>query len=308
MKITVLGAGAMGSLYGGLLAEAGNDVWLLDIWKEHVDAIHERGLSIEGISGTRSIKNLHATGTPADIGQSELVIVFVKSTLTDLAVRESKELIGADTTILTLQNGLGNIEKIASVAAQERIIAGTTAHGATVLEAGSIQHAGRGPTIIGEIDGRSTARLDAVVDLLNDANIETTASQNVVGLIWDKLLVNVGINALTAITRLKNGQLIEFKETEEILELAVNEAMTVAQVKGIQLSHADPVAHTKEICKLTADNTASMLQDVLHKRKTEIEMINGAIVREGKQLGLQTPINTVLANIVSVIQRYSETS
>ena len=305
MKITVLGAGAMGSLYGGLLAEAGNEVWLLDIWKEHVDAIQERGLSIEGISGNRSIKNIHATVTPSDIGPSEIMVVFVKSTLTDRAVRESQELMGTDTTILTLQNGLGNIEKIASVVAQDRIIAGTTAHGATILGAGSIRHAGRGPTIIGEIDGRSTARLAALVNLLNDANIETTVSDNVVGLIWDKLLVNVGINALTAITRLKNGQLIEFKETEEILELAVTEALTVAQAKGITLSHADPVAHTKEVCKLTAENTASMLQDVLRKRTTEIGMINGAIVREGKHLGIRTPVNTVLSNLVSVIQRYS---
>ncbi len=306
MKITVLGAGAMGSLYGGFLAEAGNEVWLLDIWKEHIDAIRERGLSIEGISGNRCIKNIHAADTPSDIGQSELVIVFVKSTLTDRAVRESQELIGADTTILTLQNGLGNIEKIASVVAQEHIIAGTTAHGATVLGAGSIQHAGRGPTIIGEVDGHGTARLDALVDLLNDANIETTASHNVVGLIWDKLLVNVGINALTAITRLKNGQLIEFKETEEILELAVTEALMVAQAKGITLSHADPVEHTKEVCKLTAENTASMLQDILHKRNTEIDMINSAIVREGAQLGIHTPVNTVLSNLVAVIQRFIE--
>ena len=113
----------------------------------------------------------------------------------------------------------------------------------------------------------------------------------------------MGINALTAITRLKNGQLIEFKETEEILEFAVNEALMVAKAKGIQLSHADPVAHTKEVCKLTAENQASMLQDVLHKRKTEIAMINGAIVREGEKLGIQTPVNKVLTNLVSVIQR-----
>ena len=306
MKITVLGAGAMGSLFGGFLAEAGHDVWLLDIWKEHVDRIREHGLSIEGVSGERVITNVHATDTPSNIGQSELVIVFVKSTMTDLAVKESKELIGTDTTLLTLQNGLGNIEKIASVVAKEKIIAGTTAHGATVLGAGSIKHAGQGSTIIGEVDGRHTARLDTIANVLNDANIETRTSDNVVGLIWDKLLVNVGINALTAITRLKNGQLIEFKETEEILEFAVQEAMMVAKAKGIQLSHADPVAHTKKVCKLTAENKASMLQDVLHKRRTEIDMINGAIVREGKKLGLHTPVNKVLTNLVAVIQRFIE--
>ena len=303
MKITVLGAGAMGSLYGGFLAEAGNEVWLLDVWKEHVDTINEHGLSLEGISGEKSITNIHATDTPSEIGPSDLVLVFVKSTVTDLAIKEAKEIIGENTTLLTLQNGLGNIEKIASVVEKEKIIAGTTAHGATVLGAGKIKHAGRGPTIIGEIDGSITARINAIADLFNAANIETKASNNVVGLIWDKLLVNVGINALTAITRLRNGQLIEFKETEEILECAVNEALMVARAKGIQLSHADPVAHTKEVCKLTAENKASMLQDVLHKRKTEIDMINGAIVREGEKLGLQSPVNKVLSNLVSLIQK-----
>jgi 2-dehydropantoate 2-reductase len=198
---------------------------------------------------------------------------------------------------------LGNIEKIASVVEKERIIGGTTAHGSTVLGAGKIRHAGSGPTIIGEIDGSLTARIQAIVDVLNNANLETTVSDNVVGLIWDKLLVNVGINALTAITRLKNGQLIEFRETEEILELAVSEALKVAMAKGIKLSHADPVAHTKEVCRLTAGNKASMLQDVLHQRKTEIDMINGAIVREGEKLGIQTPINNVLTNLVSVIEK-----
>ena len=233
MKITVLGAGAMGSLYGGFLAEAGNDVWLLDIWKDHVDTINEQGLFIEGISGKRFIKTIHATTTPSDIGPSDVVIVFVKSTVTDTAVREAQDLFGLNTTILTLQNGLGNIEKIASVVEKERIIAGTTAHGSTVLGAGKIKHAGSGSTIIGEIDGRSTPRIHAIAEVFNNANIATTVSNNVIGLIWDKLLVNVGINALTAITRLKNGQLIEFKETEELLELAVNEALMVARAKGL---------------------------------------------------------------------------
>ena len=126
---------------------------------------------------------------------------------------------------------------------------------------------------------------------------------NVLGFIWDKLIVNIGINALTALTGLKNGQLIEFKETEELLELAVLEAVEVAKKEGIKLNHADFVAYTKKVCGLTAENRASMLQDVSNKRKTEIEVINGAIVREGERLGIPTPVNKVLVNLVSVIQQ-----
>ena len=125
MKITMLGAGAMGSLFGGLLAEAGHEVWLLDIWQEHIQHINTRGLWIEGISGTRCIKNIRAAGMVSDIGQSEIVFVFVKATLTGVAVRQAQDIFAPDTLVVTLQNGLGNIEKIASVVKEDNIIAGT---------------------------------------------------------------------------------------------------------------------------------------------------------------------------------------
>lgn len=303
MKIVVLGAGAMGCLYGGMLAEAGNEVWLLDVWKEHVDVINEKGLYIETSKGNKHIKNIRATTDPSDIGVVDLVLVFVKSTITEIAIAQNKKIFGTNTIALTLQNGLGNIEKMASVIDGKNIIAGTTAHGSTMLGAGKIRHAGVGKTHIGEIDGRVCERIQKISEVFNDAAIETDISENVMGLIWGKLMVNVGINALTAITGLKNGQLVDFIETEELLELAVTEAWAVAKRKGIELPYNDPVSHTKEVCKATAGNRSSMLQDVSNKRKTEIEMINGAIVREGKALAIDTPINKVLTNLISVMQK-----
>lgn len=303
MNITMLGAGAMGSVFGGLLAEAGHDVWLLDIWQEHVRQITAQGLWIEGVSGTRSITNIHATDNPSEVGKPDIVFVFVKSTVTDAAIQQARQIFRPDTLVVTLQNGLGNIEKIGSVVNADRIIAGTTAHGATVLDAGRIRHAGAGATVIGKIDHTVDSEVNALANMLCQAHISTTVSTNIAGIIWDKLLVNVGINALTAITRLHNGRLIEYQETEDILERAVNEALMVARAKEITLSHDDPVSHTKKVCQATAANKSSMLQDVLQKRKTEIEMINGAIVREGQQLGIPTPVNTVLTNLVSVIEK-----
>ncbi|WZL71656.1 2-dehydropantoate 2-reductase [Clostridiaceae bacterium 35-E11] len=303
MKIAVLGAGAMGCLYGGMLAEADNEVWLLDVWKEHVDAINETGLYIETSKGNKHIKNIRAAMKPSDIGVVDLVLVFVKSTITEIAIEQNKEIFGIDTIALTLQNGLGNIEKIGSVIGKKNIIAGTTAHGSTMLGPGKIRHAGVGKTHIGEIDGSVSARIQKIGKVFSDASIATDISENVMGLVWGKLMVNIGINALTAITGLKNGQLIDFKETEELLELAVAEAWHVAKIKGIQLPYDDPIAHTKEVCKATAENRSSMLQDVVNKRKTEIEMINGAIVREGEVLGLDTPINKVITNLIAVIQK-----
>jgi 2-dehydropantoate 2-reductase len=171
------------------------------------------------------------------------------------------------------------------------------------LEAGKIRHAGCGATVIGKVTAESDADLVSLAGLLTEAGINTSVSSDVLGLLWDKLLVNIGINALTALSGLRNGQLLEFRETEEILEAAVREAFQVAQALGIALSHNDPVTQTKEVCRLTAANTSSMLQDVRHKRKTEIEMMNGAIVREGQRLGIATPVNNVLTNLLSVIEK-----
>ncbi len=302
MKIAVLGAGAMGSLYGGLLAESGNEVWLLDIWKEHVDRINEKGLRIEGITGDRIIKNIKAATDHAQIGTADLLIVFVKSTVTDMAVKNARPVIGSNTVILTLQNGLGNVEKIEKVAGKGRVLAGVTSHGSTLIGPGHIIHAGQGDTYIGETDGSITGRLEKVVDMLNSAGIKCSPADNISSLIWSKLIVNVGINALTAITGLKNGQIIEYEGTSDILELAVSEAVKVARARGIKLQYEDPVAHVKDVCRLTAQNKASMLQDVLNKRRTEIDMINGAVVREGEKEGIPTPVNRVLTGLVSVIQ------
>lgn len=303
MKIAILGAGAMGSLYGGLLAEGGNEVWLIDVWQAHVDRINQCGLTIEGISGDRVIKNIKATSNPSDVEKVDLVIIFVKSTVTDTAVSENKALFENHPMILTLQNGLGNIEKIGKFIDKTNILAGITSHGSTMLGLGKVKHAGAGETHIGELDGRISSKIQSVYEVFRHSGLKTTISDNVLGLIWSKLMVNVGINALTAITGLKNGELLEFQETEELLELAVSEAYEVAKIRGVCLSYKDPVAHTKEICQATAANQSSMLQDILNKRKTEIDMINGAIVREGNSLGIPTPVNKVLTNLVAVLQK-----
>lgn len=303
VNIAILGAGAMGSLFGGILAEAGHKIWLVDVWKEHVEAIREKGLRITGLSGDRVIRNLQAVSSAQEVENVDLVIVFVKSTVTEEAVRAARCLFGPGTLALTLQNGLGNVERIGSVIGFENVLAGVTAQGATVLSPGEIYHAGRGLTAVGELQGACTPRVEKLAALLNEAGIQTTVSQNVMGLIWGKLLVNVGINALSALTGLKNGQLLDYSDTAELMELAVLEAFQVSKAKGIHLPYEDPVSHTKEVALATSQNRSSMLQDVIHRRKTEIEMINGAIVREAQALSIQTPVNKVLTNLVRTLER-----
>ena len=298
MKIAIIGAGAMGCLYGAMLSESDNEVWLLDVWEQHIDAIKKNGLIVEKSSQQKKYANLKATINALEIGSVDMAMIFVKSTLTEDAVRKNSCIFTDKTIALTLQNGLGNIEKISQTVDKKNIIAGTTAHGSTMLGPGKIRHAGEGKTIIGELDGVDSERIKGIAEVFRISGLETEISYNVIGLIWDKLLVNVGINALTAITQMNNGDLVKYPEIEEILEAAVKEAFMVAQVKGIKLGYCDPIAHTKDVCRATAANKSSMLQDVLNKRKTEIDMINGAIVREGKTLGVNTPVNMVLANLV----------
>lgn len=303
MKIVIIGAGAMGCLYGGKLsAVPGNEVYLLDVWKDHIDAINQTGLMMEE-KESELVYSVKAETDATKVGICDLAIIFVKSTLTDVAVRSNRAVFGPETVTLTLQNGLGNLELIAQEIGRENLLAGTTAHGALMLGPGRMRHTGFGKTVIGEIDGKKTERVARIVEAMEKAGLETDLSENVLGLVWDKLLVNVGINAITGITKLQNGQLVEYPEINDILERAVEEAVAVAKAKGIKLSFPDPVAHTRDVCVATAANKSSMLQDILNGKRTEIDMINGAIVREGKMVNIETPVNVVLTNLIRFMER-----
>lgn len=304
MKIAIIGAGAMGCLYGAKLSTLKeNQVFLLDVWQEHLDAINRDGVQMEEDGGFQTFRNVKAFGDADQVGPVDLAIVFVKSTMTKEAMKANQPLLGQNTAILTLQNGLGNVDAICEVVPSNHVLAGTTAHGATMLGPGKMRHAGKGKTVIGELSGQQTSRVNEIARLFTEAGLDTETSDNAIGLIWGKLLSNVGLNAITAITGLLNGQILDYPETEELMTLAVLEAKAVADAKGVRLSYEDAVEHTRALCKATAPNRSSMLQDVTNGRKTEIDMINGAIVREGRALGIATPINLALTNLIKTIEQ-----
>lgn len=304
MKIAIVGAGAMGCLYGARLSTLPeNEIYLLDVWQEHLDAINQYGVQMEEDGSFQTYDNLKACRHAYEIGPVDLAIMFVKSTMTKQAMVDNKALLKESTMVLTLQNGLGNVDAICEVVPQNHVLAGTTAHGATMLGPGRMKHAGTGKTVIGELSGEVTDRVKGIADMFNRACLLTETSDNAIGLIWGKLLSNVGLNAITAITGLLNGQILDYPETEELMTLAVLEAKAVADAKGVKLSYDDAVEHTRALCKATAPNRSSMLQDISNKRKTEIDMINGAIVREGRALGIPTPINLALTNLIKTIEQ-----
>lgn len=302
MKIAIVGAGAMGSLFGALLQEAGADVCLLDIWQAHVDAVNEKGLSVEFSGKTRTVE-LRAVREVDEIGQVDLAIIFVKSTVTPAAAETSAKLVGQTGMVLTLQNGLGNAEIIADHVDGERILAGTTAQGATLLGPGAIRHAGNGVTNIGVWAGTADDAARQVAELFNLAGIETELMTDVKPLIWNKLLVNVGINAITALTGIKNGELLDLEITRKLCRAAVEEAETLARKLGIDVMD-NPVAHVLEVAGATGPNRSSMGQDVDNKRLTEIRMINGKVAELARQTGIEAPVNETLSALIETLQAH----
>jgi 2-dehydropantoate 2-reductase len=301
MKIVIVGPGAMGCLLAAFLSKSKEEIWVLDKNKERASQLQQSGISIEGISGNWQVE-ARVTAEPKEIDQADLIIFCIKSYHTKEAVIQVKSLVGENTKVLTLQNGIGNIEIIAEVVGTERVIGGVTNLGATLLHVGRVRHAGKGETVIGRADGKISVELRTIREILNKAGLEARISRDIKGLLWSKLIINVGINALTAITRLNNGRLIEFESTRKILRDAVTEAIRIAKRKRIKLIYDDPLAKVEAVCEATATNVSSMLQDVLRKRRTEIDFINGVIVRQGQELGIPTPVNSLLVNLVKTIE------
>ncbi len=307
MKIVIVGPGAIGCLFGAFLSKSKEEIWLLDKNKERAAKINENGISLEGVSGSWQAK-VKTTANPQDIGTSDLILICVKSFNTKEAVEEIAPLLNRTTKILTLQNGIGNIEVIAELTAEERVIGGVTNEAATLTDIGKIHHAGRGQTIIGMIDGKTPVEMRGIREVFNKVGFDTKMSRDIKSLIWSKLIINVGINALTAITHLPNGKLTEFEGTKRILRDAVTEAARIAKRKRIKLIYDDPLAKVEAVCEGTSANLSSMLQDVLRNKRTEIHFINGVIVRFGQELGIDVPANKFLVDIVKTIETSYEHS
>ncbi|MGC8879417.1 MAG: ketopantoate reductase family protein [Anaerolineae bacterium] len=301
MKIAIIGAGAMGSLFGARLAPL-CDVWLVDAWEEHIQAIQRNGVQLTNLDGSTERVTVNATTDPNAVeGEVDLAIIFVKSHQTAQAAVWAAPMLKADGLALTMQNGLGNLEVMADVLGAERCVQGVTSHGATLLGPGQVRHAGAAATYLATRPAIAE-RVQRIAELFTRAGFETHLSDNLDSLLWGKLIINVGINALTAILRVRNGVLAEVAPARALMDAAVDEAVAVARARGITLPYADARARTREVAVATAANRSSMLADVLRGSPTEIEVINGAIVREGSRLGVATPVNQTLVQLVQALE------
>ena len=307
MKIVMLGAGALGSTIGGTLAMGGNDVHFVDMWQEHVDLINKDGLHMTNEKEDWYVR-VDARTTADTIGEADLVIVLVKSFATKQAVEQLKQtnVIGKNTLVMSLQNGLGNEESIASVIGSENVISGKTYVGGRLIQAGYISAGVQGKwTYIGELNGEITDRIQTVCNVFNDAGLLCEVSDNIKGLIWDKLLINVAAGALCGITRLPYGPLYEEDYIKDVAVAAIQEGIQVAKAAGVVLKSEDPqypwVAASEG---LPGTFKTSILQSLELKRPTEIDFINGSIVEWGKKYGIATPVNQTLVACVKGIEKY----
>jgi 2-dehydropantoate 2-reductase len=302
MQIVVIGSGAMGGLFGAKLAATGNDVLLYDTWSEHVAAIERLGLSIEGVDNTVVRYRVRATDQPPrDVGEAELILVQVKGYDTFEALRPFNGRLNPETYVLSLQNGLGNLEQMRSaLPGHHRILLGTTAHGSTVLGPGRIRHAGKGATVIGDPAITATPRyeLGPIRAVFQTAGFETDIAANIHSAVWAKLISNVVINPLTALTGLRNGELLDDPRIVSMMEAAIAEALAVMEAAGVPPAVDDFYQHARRVMEMTRPNVSSMLQDIRAGRRTEIESINGAIAHLGKELGVATPVNNWLTALV----------
>ena len=302
MRIGIIGAGAMGSLFAYLLCQAGYGPWLLDECQEKVDKIKTDGLTVEGVTGEHHISCLNITSRPEEIGIVDLLIVFVKAYDTEKAIQRAVSMIGDGTLVLTLQNGLNNLEKITDITGKSQAIGGITAHGATRLGHAHIRHAGIGETVVGSLKCERTKELSKIKEILDSSGIQTSITDDVEGTIWSKLIINAAINPLTALTRLNNGEIIEHSELLDIQSRVIGEACAVAKAKGVTIHYHNPLEKVKDVCRATAFNKSSMLQDILNGKKTEIDYINGAILSEGSRYSVPTTYNEILTRLVKALE------
>jgi 2-dehydropantoate 2-reductase len=304
MRIAIVGPGAVGCTLGAYLVRGGADVVFLDRDEPSAAVLRRSGIRVEGVRGGFQVPAV-ATADAAAVGPVQLVIVAVKAYDTATATRQHAALVGPTTVVTTFQNGLGNVEAIAGIVGEPRVLGGTTALGANLLGPGHVHHAGDGDTFVGELSGGVSGRAEHVAEELTRAGIVTTAVPNIGPRIWSKLAVNTGINALTAVLRVRNGVLAQHPETLTLLESAVRETVAVARARGVELDAESLVERTREVARRTAANVSSMLADVRARRRTEIAEINGAVAVAGRALGVPTPINELLAVLVCAVEATS---
>lgn len=300
MQFAVIGAGNIGCLYGGNLARIGEQVSLIDIWEEHIDQIQAHGLQMDGLHGAFTV-SLEATTDPADAPKADVALICVNSYATEAAAHSAKRVLKDSGYALTLQNGLGNIEILSQVLGEGKVMAGLTFHSADTSGPGKVSHTNHGPTYLGELDGSRSPRLLALREILDRAGMNPVLEEDIMATIWGKFVHNCGINAICAITDLRPGHIREVLTVDEFQTQIINEVLALVKAKGVTLPDPNPLETIKAYCAKKF-HRVSMVQHLERGKLTEIDALNGFVVRESKKLGLSAPYNDALSKLIKGLQ------
>lgn len=302
-RIAIMGCGAMGSVYAGLFAAAGHDVLAIDAWAAHVEAINRQGLRLEGASGDRIVRLRAATDTA---GQEPVDLVILATKARDVAAAASAlpPLLGPDTPVLTIQNGLGSSEILANALGTERVVAGIAGgFGASLRGPGHAHHNGMEVVRIGELGGPATPRLRAIAALWREAGFRAEAEDDIAALTWEKLICNATFSGPCALSGLTIGEVMADPDLWPLAQACGVEAWEVARAVGVRISVTDPVAHITAFGRKIPAARPSMLLDHLARRRSEIDAINGAIPREAAKIGMAAPVNATISALVRQRER-----
>lgn len=303
MKFAILGgAGAMGGIFGARLVSAGHDVTLIDVNADAVQRINESGLKVEAKDGTSQTYRVKASTTPETAGIADFILNFVKCYHTEIAVTAARAMMGPETAVLTLQNGWGNAPKIASIVGEDRVLVGLTYHSGTLLGPGHVKHPGHGMTFVGELSGKRTSRLEAIASALRAGGFDVTVSETILTEVWKKLCLNVCTLPTSALLRFFAHELVAFDGVKQEMAALIMETVAVASAQGIVIDYDERWDAITSLIEKAVGGKASMLQDVEASRRTEIDVINGAIVAAGRRHNVPTPHNDAMVWLVQSLE------
>ncbi len=309
MTIVIIGAGAIGRLFGFYLSRGGHEVLLVEKRPEVVAAVNDRGLGLVPAQADTpdNVSYTAAVAYPgADrISRCDLVILAVKSFDTLAAVQAAAHLVARDSPVITLQTGLGNIEVLERVVDRRHIIGGFTFMAGTALGPGIVRHGGMGKTYLGELDGAISERLRKVTDLFSDCGLPCSPVHRIMGRLWCKVIVYAAINGLTSILQVKNGRLLDAVESITLLKRLIDEGRRVAEARAVDLVFHDLYRLLFDACRRTEGNLSSMLQDILNGRRTEIDAQCGALVRFAEEAGVAAPTQQTVVELVKLMEMRS---
>jgi 2-dehydropantoate 2-reductase len=303
MKIAVVGCGAMGCVYAALLADAGHEVWAIDSWREHVDAMRHKGLRLEGASGDRTVR-LHATTDAAQAGECNLVIVATKAMHVEAAAQSARALVGPATVVLSIQNGLGGPDTAARVLGRDKVLVGVVGgFGASMRAPGHAHHNGWELVRLGELAGPITPRVEKVAEVWRSGGFKVKCFDDIDQLIWEKLVCNVGFSGTCALTERTIGEVMADPDAWGCASGCASEAFAVAKARGIRVDIEDPVDYLRNFGSKIPNARPSMLLDHMAGRMSEIDFINGAIPPAAQAVGVAAPFNTVVSALVRAKER-----